>query len=384
MYKGLFILCLFFCLPVCLLAQSVSSDSNRIINPEISYIGEIMNNLTGGIKTGTGYLGMANIQISFSTKAAHMWKGGEFFVNIANTHGDEPSAKYLGDLQMASNIEAGDHVYLQEIWYRQSWKSGEITAGLMDLNIDFVSTSSGGLYLNSSFGVLPTVSGNIPAPIFPLTSLGISVKWKPIEKYTLLSAWFDGGATNFSENPHNLNWDMGAGEGILLFNEIQRETAFGILPGTYKLGLYLHAHILPEEDDNDEDIDSAYKNNNGLYLIGDQVIWQSQNKERSLSTFVQMGLSPRKHNMNHYFLGGGVNFTGLFSKHGKDIAGIAIAHDGLRGDAGNETALEFTYQYSGIDFLYVQPDMQYIINPAGVGERLKNCLVVFLRVGICL
>jgi porin len=384
MFRVLFILLVFFCSPVYLLSQPVSDDSSAIIRPEVAYVGEVLNNFTGGIRTGSCYLGMANIRIAFFTGAAHLWRGGELYINGANTHGAEPSVVFLGDLQVASNIEAGNHTFVQEMWYKQSWNSIEITAGLQDLNVYFVNSSNCGLFLNSSFGVLPTVSGNIPAPIFPLTSLGLSVKWKPSSKYTLLSALYDGSATNFKENPYNLNWHPGMEEGMLLFNEIQHEVTFGNLPGMYKAGIYMHQHFRPETEDHDSDVDTSFRNNNGLYLIGDQMIWQNQGKERNLGAFMQFGFSPRKQNLIYYYIGFGLKFTGLISKQGKDIAGLAIAHVGLRGYTGSETTLEFTYQYEFFHFLYLQPDVQYIINPAGTGKRLKNCLAVSLRFGISL
>jgi porin len=345
---------------------------------ELSYIGEYFNNLKGGIRTGDGYLGMANVRLGFSMEAARMWKGGFLYFNGANTHGAMPSSDYLGDIQVASNIEAGNHTYLQELWYRQSWRRAEITVGLQDLNIDFVNTSNGGLFLNSSFGVLPTVSGNVPAPIFPLTSLGISSKWFLSPRLTLLAALYDGGATDFENNPHNLSWDLGAGEGLLLFTEIQRGTELFSLPGTMKAGVYLHQHILSGKE-NDNTNDTLFQNNNGFYLIGDQLIWQQTGSERSLSLFCQLGYSPRRQNINRYYVGLGLNYTGVFSMKGKDIAGIAFAHDGLHNSPCDETTLEFTYKYQVLNALILQPDIQYIFNPVGTGTRLSNCLQATLR-----
>jgi porin len=379
----IFILSALFVLQIDLPAQTGMADSNRMVRFGVSYTGDFFSNVTGGIKTGTCYLGMANIRISFSTKAAHLWKGGEFFVNSANTHGNEPSMRFLGDLQVASNIEAGNHTFMQEIWYKQVWKHGEITIGLQDLNINFVNSSNSSLLLNSSFGILPTVSGNVPAPIFPLTSLGISTNWKLARRLTLLSAVYDGSATDFDENPHNLNWDIGVGEGLLLFNELQRETMIGKMPGLYKAGIYIHQHF-STEDDHDEDVDTLFRNNNGIYFIGDQMFWKSDADERNLCFFIQLGWAPQRQNINHHYLGLGFNFTGLLSRKGYDIAGIAMAHDGLRGSTRHETTLEFTYRYNLFKFLYLQPDIQFIINPAGTGDDLNNCLAATLRFGISL
>ena len=86
---------------------SAQSDTTSICNGfkfEASYIGDVVNNLSGGIKTGTRYLGMANIRAGFDTEKAGLWKGTFVYVNAANTHGAMPSAELLGDMQVASNI----------------------------------------------------------------------------------------------------------------------------------------------------------------------------------------------------------------------------------------------------------------------------------------
>jgi len=84
-----------------------------------SYIGDIVSNFRGGIRTGTTYLGLANIKAGFNTETANWWKGGRMFVNIGNTHGGEPSATLVGDFQGISNIEAGNLSFLYELWYKQ-------------------------------------------------------------------------------------------------------------------------------------------------------------------------------------------------------------------------------------------------------------------------
>ena len=54
---------------------------------ETSYVGDNVNNFSGGIKTGSRYLGMANIRLGFDMEKAGLWKGGLFYINAANTHG---------------------------------------------------------------------------------------------------------------------------------------------------------------------------------------------------------------------------------------------------------------------------------------------------------
>lgn len=357
-------------------AQLSETDSAKRFSSEFSYTGDIVTNLSGGMKTGTSYLGMVSLKLS-----TRLWKGGEFFINASNTHGAEPSAQFLGDYQIASNIEAGNHTYLQELWIRHLWKHGVITVGLQDLNVDLVNTSYGALYLNSSFGILPTVSGNIPAPIFPLTSLGLCAHWKLTKKLTLHTAAYDGAPTDFEENPHNLKWHLSSGDGFLFFTELQHETSIGNLPGMIKAGLYLHQHLTGDSD-HSRDRDSLYRNNNGIYLLGEQQVWQGIQGNRNLGLFLQLGYTPKNINSNYYYIGTGLNFTGLFNRNGNDIAGLAVAHCGMRGDKKSETSIELTYRFHVFGFLYLQPDFQYIINPAGTGENLDNCMAATVRFGV--
>jgi porin len=352
--------------------QTHAQDSTRVFLPEISYTGDLFNNLTGGIQTGIGYLGMVNLKLT-----THPWKGGNLFINVANTHGAEPSADYLGDYQVASNIEAGEHTYLQELWFRQVWEKVEVTIGLQDLNVDLVNTNYGTLFSNSSFGVLPTVSGNIPAPIFPLTSLGISTRWQLSKKISVHAAVYDGAPTDFEDNPYNLRWQLSKDDGFLLFTELQHEIVIKSLPGRLKAGVYLHQH-LNKANDHIGRRDSVYRNNHGYYLMGEQEIWNGA-AHKSLGLFIQLGFSPKRVNYNYYYAGAGVNYTGLLSRECRDVAGLAVAHDGLRGGAGKETAIELTYRFPLFRFLFLQPDIQYIINPAGTSEHLENCLAATLR-----
>src|SRR5512133_2784619 len=96
--------------------KGIEKDSVTLNQPAFTflaiYTGDNVINLAGGLKSGYGYLGLANFCLSFSTANAGLWEGGGFFIRAANTHGATPSVDLIGDLQVASNIEAGDHTYI--------------------------------------------------------------------------------------------------------------------------------------------------------------------------------------------------------------------------------------------------------------------------------
>ena len=335
------------------------------------YVGDLVSNFDGGIQTGTTYLGMATVEAAFDTEKAKWWKGGEVFTKIANTHGGEPTAYLVGDFQGVSNIEAGNHTWLYELWYKQNIGSISITAGLQDLNVNFAASEYGALFTNSSFGVHSSIADNIPAPIFPLTALGLDLEWQISEKHLLKAAIFDGTPDDFENNPFNTNWKLCKTDGFLAVSELQIDkSVIKNKNACYKLGVYFHEH---------GDLNIGTEKNKGFYFVGDQQITDK------LSAFTQIGLSPKSVNVHNHFYGFGINYNGLIKKRQNDQCGIAVAHAGFDDKStGNETAIEVTYKYQLSPNIYIRPDVQYIINPVGTGSKLDNALVGFIRLDISL
>lgn len=367
MKKGFLIMSLFALLFLTGNAQTDSLQNTSAFNYTASYTGDMVNNLNGGIKTGSNYLGMAHIGLGFDTEKARWWKGGELCIDFMNTHGDTPSANLIGDIQIASNIEAGNLSVLYELWYKQSFGKVSVTLGLQDMNSNYAVTENGGLFVNSSFGVHTVMSDNVTLPIFPITALGIDFKWQLTSNFDWSIALFDG--TPNSHNPYNTNWIIGKDDGYLLVTEFHlHKSLLKNQEGCYKLGGYYHQHnswYIP------------YHENGGFYLIADQ------NFSRKLSAFTQIGFSPNTINNHNHFYSLGVNYKGFSKKRTDDMLGLAFAYFGID-DASikHETTIELTYKMVLNEHLYIQPDIQYIINPAGSGNKLNNALVGIVRFGV--
>lgn len=364
------------CFSFNLYGQYVSNQPIKNKSPfffEASYIGDFASNLRGGIKQGSTYLGLANLKIGFNTDEAGWWKGGTFFVNGGNTHGGRPSEYLIGDFQGVSNIEAGNLTFLYELWYKQMLKRVTVTTGLQDLNANFAVCTSGALFLNSSFGIMPSISGNIPAPIFPLTALGISVQWNVNNTMSWQSALYDGTPDDFQSNPYNTKWCLGKNNGILSVTEVDfAHSLIKELQGSYKAGFYFR-HC--------NDSVPCEQTKLGFYFIGEQEIWKT--KTRRMVLFSQLGINPTPHRIDKGYISIGLNYNGLLSARKEDQAGVAIAYLDLKnGAVANETTVEMTYQWNVNPNVYLKPDVQYVFNPARTGVRYKNAVVSILRFGI--
>lgn len=359
--------------------QSIQKDTSKVVTLEASYVGDFFDNARGGIKTGAGFLGMANLMVGFSTESAGLWRGGQFFVNGAATHGDTPSSKYIGDFQVASNIEAGNHIYLHELWYKQAFSKFEFTIGLQDLNVDYISSDNGSLFLNSSFGIPALISDNIPVPIFPLTNLGVSARVNINADFAFQTALFDGCPTDFTKNTYNTNWDLSRKDGAFVISELQLTKSIKELSGTYKAGYYYHTgHIQPDENGIEK---MVFRRNYGFYAIVDQQIWQNAGSGKTMNVFSQFAISPKAINNLHYYMGGGLSISGLVKRF-ENTLGFAFAHSKFHASTlGHETTFELFYKMQINQNISIQPDFQYIINPVGIERKLDNAMVVMMRMG---
>ncbi|MDR0893523.1 MAG: carbohydrate porin [Mediterranea sp.] len=332
-----------------------------------SYTGDAVANLSGGIKTGATYMGLAYLSMGFDTQKAGWWRGGELYVKGGNSHGGQASTYLIGDFQRASNIEAGNHTFLYELWYRQQLGRVSFTIGLQDLNVDYANSRNGALFNNSYFGIHSVCSENVPAPVYPFTALAVNLHWQISDAWHWRTAIFDGCPGGFDQSPYNVKWSLSRNQGYLAFAEVDWMKSFVKgLNGSYKLGGYYYHS--PFND---------VAHNYGFYFIADQDV------TRQLSLFTQIGFSPKQYN-NHFFcVGGGVTLQNFSSKRPDDTMGLAANHACFRHNpCGHETAIEAIYHFQMTKEISLSPDLQYIIHPAGTDRYLNNALVAMLRIGV--
>ena len=360
--------------------QAVDEGKSSAWQLNATYKGDYVSNFSGGIKTGSTYLGLADLFVNFDTQKAGLWKGGAFLLHGANTHGGEPSANLIGDFQVVSNIEAGNHTFLYELWYKQTFGKVETTIGLQDLNAEFAGSDVAGLFINSSFGIHSVISDNIQAPIFPLTTPGLTFCWKTSENTCFKTALYKGCPIDFNANKYNLKWSLNHLQGLLWVTEGQHSwmSGFQEKSNTLKTGVFFHQHC-PESDVINSETGNRLTYDYGFYLVGDHQLATCE--KHGLSIFYQLGVSPR--NDNFAYMGAGCLYSGLFSEKDNDALGLAIAHGMLTDERGkDETTVELTYKIQLTNQIYIQPNMQYVVHPGGTDMALKNASVGLVRLGL--
>lgn len=342
---------------------------------EASYTGEIMSNRSGGVRRGERYLDNLDVVLEADLEQAIGWRGANLHVYGLYNNGKSVS-DLIGDAQAASNIETGTRAArLYEAWIDQKIGANvSIRAGLYDLNSEFDSLDTAGLFIGSAHGIGTDISqtGLNGPSIFPSTSLAARLDVTPAEGWAVRAAVLDGVPGN-PDHPGRTTIRLGNGDGALLIGEAQAPVLGGKL-------LFGHWRYTARFDTHQGGRD---KGNSGFYLRGEAPIAGGNGKQ--LSGFFRLGTASGRFNMFDRFASAGFKLTGLVKGRDEDEIGLAFASAftsrGYRltnGGGKAETAVEFTYRAPVTDWLTLQPDVQYVRNP-NADTAIDDALVVGLR-----
>ncbi|MGH8162050.1 MAG: carbohydrate porin [Gammaproteobacteria bacterium] len=309
---------------------------------------DLFDNLDGGVRRGYATDSLLSAGLGLDTGKLVWWQGGRFAFGAQAITSTHPSENYVGDLQTLSNIDAPNDNQVSEFWYSQAIGDNLLVRGGIMFMEDFFDTNdTASLFINSSYGVTPTLPSNVPAPVYPASAWGVMARigaehndWRfgifqgdPEHRSTALKR----GAMLIAEH----DW-LAAGS----------ETRLGI--GAW----YRHApaSVAPTSDW-------------GAYANLEQPLGHS-----NTSLFAQLGASPGDINDVPGYLAGGVVFHDVSSAVSE--VGFGFARAWIR-DHAAETSLEATAAiplFKGA--LVLQPDVQYILHPSGIHP---NALVIGLR-----
>lgn len=347
------------------------------------YTGDSWHNIDGGLRTGETYLSDAGLTIDSEYDG---WFGGaksNVFVYLLWNNGNTFSDRYVGDWQTVSNIDTEKALRVYEFWYEQDLNDDVgLRFGLYDLNSEFDAIETAGLFIQSSHGIGAEygASGLAGPSIFPVTSLAARFEMALSPANVLRYALLDG-VPGDPNDPRKTTIDLGGNDGVLHALEYNHESDNGVRWG---IGGWLYsadfdrieATLERPQDDG----------NGGLYGFIDAPLYRGDSGV-TVDGFLRYGVANDDLNSFGSYMGVGAVATGLIKQRPDDKFGIALAsarvgdpyRRSVNGAADrHETSIELTFSTQLTDWLRLQPDLQYIINP-GASPLLQDALVFGLR-----
>lgn len=380
----------------------------------ITYTGESLSVLSGGLRRGTTYEGQLDVTVDTDLATLVGWQGGKAQVRAFQIHdGGRNAAELTGSIADPSNIDARPSTRLYTAWLQQDFgKAASIRVGQLAADDEFlISTTAGGL-INGTFGWPPIVSANLPSggPGYPLAAPGMRLQINPSDTVSLIAAVFSGdpAGKNCNGNPqacnnHGTTFSLSGGTfwiGEAQYQVNQGDKAQG-LAAAYKIGAWYHSTNFADQhfgiDPSGATVSLAttpaasplnHRGDWGLYGVIDQMLWRGNQKDASV--FLRGGVSPSDRNLVAWYVDGGIGFNGLIPSRPNDTLTFGVGHSSISGDAANldrdvrflsgapfpvrtaETVFELSYMAQLAPWLTFQPDIQYIVNPGGNSPDPSN------------
>ncbi len=347
------------------------------INIQSSYMINAFALSSGAKKSGKGtYQGLYNLSLELDSEKMNLYKGGKFYILYQIGNKGMNSMDFLNSYSDANSYDPTRSInQISELYYEQSFKDDlfNIKIGKQDANMDFQALDTGFEFLNLSFSFID----NTPMPLFPSQQMGVRTRLKLPNEIYVQNGFYDGNL-GIGSNPKSFF----TGENDY-FNmaEIYKLTDFNQKEGKYILGGWIKTGDY-------ENYKNIVKHNNyGFYTGFEQkLINRFEDKSGGLNLFGQFGYAENSINDVPYYGGGGLVFKGITKKRKDDSVGLAFGWHQFNKqlyETENKTAekvVELFYKIKLTEFLYIQPDFQYIIKPSG-NERngfaigLRSCIV---------
>jgi porin len=381
LWSTTFILAAFY--TTALFADNSKTDKDQEDSPYklgMLYTGEEWYNARGGLRAGNSYMNNIDLRLSTDLDKAYGWKGGKFIAEGWYENAPSTGVQYVGSLDQPSPIDAAwttDIWRLYQLFYDQKIGKADILLGLLDLETEFSRTKPMYFFLTKNLtwntaldqsGTMPE-NGAVGPGNYPYTPLTARFKYEFTPEVTFKLAIADG----VSDNPNNQAMNgfyFSTDYGAMGISELDYhpDKFTKIMAGGWYLTSKLPRNLTYNEQD--------YIWGQGGFYVGAASRIYEQTEEKGLDAFVTFGYStPDSTNVTES-LNGGLLYTGLLDIRPKDRIGVAFNINlppgsykqarilsGADSVDNYETTFEVVYYARITDWLTVQPDFQYTINP---------------------
>lgn len=393
------------------------------IEPSITYTSDSAGNPVGGKYPG-GFTYCDNIAFNILVSAEKLvgLQGGYFMISALQRDGVSLSQQNIKNLFTVQQVFGGSETFrFYEMYWEQKIHNDRLNfkAGRFVAADDFDNSPLYWLYMSRGIDGRPqslAVDGRFSAA--PNAVWANRVKIKLPESTVLRTGVYQ--VTSNSVN--GLNWNFTSNDGVMLLaqyewdpeffkpkpvsaeekikederekNRSSRQIPGQAVPkgfiGHYWMGSYYSTYEYPQFNKKTK-ATGAY----AFYWHADQTLYRpNQETNEGLVGWSVLTLAPQNNiALIPLQINGGLVYTGLIPGRRNDftIAGFAygdlgpseatVPYEGSRIHPTYELLWEAAYRINVTKYSYIQPDMMWIINPAGIG-KIPNSLMLGFQIGV--
>lgn len=288
-----------------------------------------------------------------------LWKGavGEAGV-LANQNtrlGKGKCWTVLDDPQSFSNIQTDEQIPLSPAVVGISQKiSDHLTAflGVRNMNVDYFTTPLTSLFINSSYGIFPTLADNCSLANYPEAALCLHLVWTPGNHLTIKNSLYNGRASHhwdeaFRFRPSKDGWADAFEVG---YSATEHP---GSITGEYHFGAECNSTPRTRMDENTGESYRKKCFNWSCFGLIEQPLVSGR---CPLGLLLEGGYAPKRKNGTYLYMAAGLVCEHLIRQD--DAMGLSFNRS-LYNGCENENCMELTYSLPVIPHLTIQPDLQF-------------------------
>jgi porin len=393
-----------------------------------NYTTNIAGNPVGGKNAGFTYTDNIYFGAQLDLEKLIGWNGASLVVSGLDRNGRSLSQWNVGNQFTVQQIFGGQTAMFYALAFEQMLLDDKVSLkfGRFSTGDDFASSPLYWMYMNNGIDGNPqALPVNTQFSAYPWAVWAARVRVQPTDDTFAMFGIYQVSDRVFDRAYHGLDWSMRNGDGVLLIGQVgwtpeffkrpvpqdaAQENALAAgdgktfksmkavgepeqmrgLPGHYWFGAYYSPWQF-----NQFGTTEKASNSYGFYWHADQMVFQeSPGSEQGLTAWSAFVLSPQQNIAKLPFqFNGGLIYTGLLPFRDRDQSVFGIVYgkfsrnyartlDALdEGYAEYEMVLEWGYRVNLSKFVYVQPDVQWVINPGGTGT-IPNALVLGAQCGV--
>lgn len=352
---------------------------------EPSFSTNLVGNPVGGKNQGFAYAGSFGLNVTLNFEKICNLTGLDLFSSVVWRTGTSLSRQHIGNQFPVQQLFGSQTVRLNELFFRETLADGALVlkAGRLDAGNDFLQNRLYYYFVSNAFDGNPiSVFFNVQFTAYPCATWGAYLSFKPVSWLEAKFAVYNANSKIQKNRYHGLNFTFKNTNGVIAITEwgflINQNSYY---PGAYKLAFFTQTGAVTNLKTT-----KRVKGDPCLYLLFDQTIYHPKNDlARKLTPFITLVFQPNNRNQIPFFTTVGLVYEGPFASRPQDaaVAGVAFGKYSSYLHQSAETVLELNYWFQVNDWCTVVPDLQYIINPKGLGT-ISNALVLGAQIGFVL
>ncbi len=383
----------------------------------------ISGNVAGGRDSGHAtYVHDIWLGLKFDLEKIVGWRGGQFVVSGINRQGDDLTTKYIGSIYSTQQMVGGQRFFLYQVYLQQKLFTDKLTAkiGRFGASDDFNTSPLYGYSLNNGInGDIRNVLFDTRFSAYPFATWAAALLFNPNPQLFAKLGIFQTSEGMFENDDNGLNFGFGDRDGYTAIAEFGWTPEFFKRPvhrpqgdgkttrdgktvashdGTVMKGMPGHYWVgatYSEWDLYRRFLGGFEDYSYGFYVHGDQMVYQeSAGSDEGLTVFIAGGYYPQEEiSLVPYQVNAGLNYKGLIPGRGDDRTVVNFIYGKVSDDYAqgaqvpggrkpeSEKVLEFAHRFQLTPWSYLQPDIQYVVNPGGTGD-IDDAVVVGAQMGV--